>query len=98
MCPYYIETHRFFVSTALQGRSEQTWKKLGLSSGFRLVGSRAESRDVGEVQFASASGQESGKARKRVEQPRRMAVAGRKQCDSAKRVALAYWLLVSDLI
>jgi len=46
--------------------------------------------DVGAVQFASASGQKSGKARKCVEQPRKMAVAGRKRCHSAKRVALAY--------
>jgi len=44
----------------------------------------------GAVQFASASGQGSGKARKSVEQPRKMAVAGRKQCHSGKRIALAY--------
>ena len=50
------------------------------------------------VRFASGSRQESLETLKSVEQPRRMAVAGRKQCDSAKRVALAYWLLVSDLI
>jgi len=44
----------------------------------------------GTVQFASASEPGSGKARKRVERPRRMAVAGKKGCDSGKRVALAY--------
>ena len=45
---------------------------------------------VGAVQFASVSEPGSGKARKRVEQPSRMAVAGKERYHSAKRVALAY--------
>ena len=44
----------------------------------------------GTVHFASAGGLESARAQKRVEQPRRMAVAGKNRYDSAKRVALAY--------
>jgi len=76
-----------FESDAINGQT------LNTVIGARHVNSAVSNKGRclgGAVQFASASGQGSGKARKSVEQPRKMAVAGRKQCHSAKRIALAY--------